>query len=127
VKPLNTINFPLVSSFVDDHYVGRYVLVRTYASGVHFGKLKIYNPDNSHCILEDARRLYSWVDRLTLTEVSENGVTEKALMSIFAPHIMIGDVIEILLVSEKAEATLSAISSFAGRSGLQKPVGFPCE
>lgn len=91
---------------VKENYTGKYVLIRTYASGVHFGKLKLYEPENSHCVLEDSRRLYSWVDRFTLTEVAQQGVTERALMSIPIAQIMIGDVIEILSVSEEAEDSL---------------------
>jgi hypothetical protein len=96
-----------VRQFIDMQYVGKYVLIRTYASGVHFGKLKLYEPDSSHCILENARRLYSWVDRLTLTEVAQFGVTEDAKMSTYADNIMIGDVIEILLPSQESVISLA--------------------
>ena len=100
-----------ISDHIEQKYIGKYVLVRTLASGVHFGKAVIYESAINHIILEDARRLYSYVDRFTLSEVSQQGVTDKALMSVSIPDIMICDVIEVMSVSPEAEAKLQELKT----------------
>jgi len=102
---------PSLLAHIEQKYIGKYVIVRALASGVHFGRAIIYDPMTNHCILEDVRRIYSYVDRFTLSEVSQQGVTDKALLCISVPDIMICDVIEMIRVSPEAEVNLQEMKT----------------
>ena len=82
-------------------YVGNYVLIRTYASGVHVGTLKEYDPQTRHGYLTDTRRIYYWEGAFTLHAVSVNGITG-GKMPITIPEIMLSDVLEIIPCSKAA-------------------------
>ena len=60
-------------------FIGKDVIIRSYASGVHFGKLTYYS--GKEAILENSRRIWSWEGAFTLSAVSQEGV-KTAKMSI---------------------------------------------
>lgn len=102
----------LITEIVKNEYIGKYVLVRTYASGVHFGKVKAYEPDIRHIILEDTRILYRWNGkRLSLKEISLESIVD-GKMTVSIPQNMITDVLEVMLASEKAEEGLKNFKAY---------------
>ncbi len=82
-------------------YQGMYVLVRTYASGVHCGYLKEYDPQTRHIFLTEVRRIYSWEGAFTLNAVVTDGIKD-GKMPLALPEIMISDVLEIIKCSDVA-------------------------
>lgn len=86
-------------------YAGKYVLVRTYASGVHFGILKDYDFNTRHIYLTKTRRIWYWEGAFTLSAVATNGIKDGKL-SIEIPEIMVSQVEEIIICSSKAEENL---------------------
>ncbi len=86
-------------------YVGKYVLIRTYASGVHLGYLKEYDPETRHAFLTETRRLFYWEGAFTLHAVAINGIKD-GKMPITIPEIMLSDTLEIIKCSEIAEENL---------------------
>jgi hypothetical protein len=84
-------------------YVGKYVIVRTYSAGVHFGTLQSAN--GQEVILTDARRLYSWSGAFTLSAVSREGITG-GQVSVHVPTIALTQAIEIIPTSAEAETCL---------------------
>lgn len=59
--------------------VGQKCIVRTYASGVHFGEVVSVagNGGRSRCELKNARRLWRWCGGLSLSEIAVNGIVQK--------------------------------------------------
>jgi hypothetical protein len=101
-----------IMKIIRDEYLGKYVIVRTYASGVHFGKLKVYEPDIRHIVLEDTRIIYTWNgQRLSLREISLDSIVD-GKMTVSIPQNIITDVLEILLVSERAEESLRNFKAY---------------
>ena len=87
-------------------FVGKDVIIRSYASGVHFGRLSYYN--GKEVILENCRRIWSWEGAFTLSAVSQEGV-KTAKMSIWVPEFSCPDVCEVIPCSDKASKQLSAM------------------
>lgn len=86
-------------------YSGEYVLIRTYASGVHVGILKEYDPNTRHAFLTDTRRIFYWNGAFTLHAVATNGIKE-GKMPITIPEIMLSDVLEIIKCTDVASESL---------------------
>jgi len=86
-------------------YTGKYVLTRSYASGVRVGFLKSYDPETRHAYLTETRRLFYWEGAFTLDTVAMNGI-KGGKMPMEIPEIMLSDVLEIIQCSEKAAKNL---------------------
>lgn len=86
-------------------WIGRYVIIRTYASGVHVGYLEDYCFKTCHIFLKNSRRIWYWEGAFTLHKVSEDGVKE-AKLSIVKDEFMCAQVEEIIPVSSKAKEQL---------------------
>lgn len=98
---------PSISNESSAHpFIGKDVIIRSYASGVHFGKLKYCV--GKDIILENARRIWNWEGAFTLSAVSQEGV-KTAKMSIGVPEFYCPDVCEIIPCSDKAIKQLSAM------------------
>jgi len=85
---------------------GKYVVVRTYSAGVHMGTL--VSQKGQEVVLENARRLWSWVGAFTLSEVATNGVAAGSKMSVAVPSITLTQAIEIIQVSPVTAKSLKA-------------------
>jgi hypothetical protein len=101
-----------IQEIINNEYSGKYVLVRTYASGVHFGKLRAYDPETRHIVLEDTRIIHRWFGkRLSLREISIDSI-EDGRLTVSIPQNLISDVLEVLFVSEKAEEHLKNFKAY---------------
>ena len=85
--------------------VGVKCIVRTYASGVHFGEVVSVssNDGRSRCELKNSRRLWKWHGGLSLSEISINGVDKsKSRIAVTVPVQFLEDAIEFIPSSDKA-------------------------
>lgn len=91
----------------DSHsFVGRRVIVRSYASGVHFGTLKACTGKDVY--LTDSRRIWQWEGAFTLSAVSQEGIT-KGKLSCITPEIYLPDTCEVIPCTEKAAKKLDSV------------------
>lgn len=86
-------------------YIGKRVIVRTYASGVHLATLKEYNPVDRDAFLLDSQRIYSWSGAFTLSKVATEGV-ENGRISCIVPEMHVTQIAEFIPISEKAEQSI---------------------
>lgn len=86
--------------------VGKHVIVRSYASGVHFGVLKACS--GKEVTLTESRRIYTWEGAFTLSAVSQEGV-KTAKMPCPVPEIYLPDCCEVIPCSDRAVKSLTAI------------------
>lgn len=85
----------------------KFVLVRTYSAGVHFGDM--VSRDGKEIVLADARRLWSWKGANTLHEISLRGVdTSRSRVSEMVPSITLTEAIEVIPCTDVARANLES-------------------
>ena len=82
--------------------IKKFVVIRTYSAGVHFGTLEEVDKKGTMTVrLSKSRRLWSWNGALSLHEVSTKGVDIKnSKISDPVDEIVIDNVIEIIPVSK---------------------------
>jgi hypothetical protein len=90
-------------------HIGKKCIIRTYASGVHFGELV---SQEGRCVeLKNARRLWKWfaVYGISLSDVAVNGiVAEKSRVCSVVPQMTITDALEIIPSSEGAIVSIES-------------------
>lgn len=92
---------------INNSMLGKRVLVRTYSAGVHFGTLK--EKVGQEAILTDSRRVYSWVEACSLSQLAMEGSKKisscKIAMSV--KEILLNRVIEVIPLTDEANNQLS--------------------
>lgn len=85
----------IIARFLKD-IVNTYCIIRTYNSGVHFGKVKAL--DKQTALITDCRRIWYWAGAFTLSALAENGTKkpENCKFSCFVSEILLTDVLEII-------------------------------
>ena len=87
---------------MENPFIGRRVLVRTYSAGVHIGTL--ISADGMECHLKDALRLWRWEGGgLSLSAVATNGIKGGRLNR--TPEVMLTNCIEFIPTTDSAEAS----------------------
>ena len=85
---------------MENPFIGRRVLVRTYSAGVHIGTLVAAEGMEAH--LKDALRLWQWRGGgLSLSAVATNGIKRGRLNR--TPEVLLTNVIEIIPTTPEAE------------------------
>lgn len=84
---------------------GKYVIIRSYASGVWCAVLDSYDPMTRHAVLSQARRLWSWGGAFTLSTVALKGVTS-AKMPAPVDGVVVAQVEEIIPTTPEAAKCL---------------------
>lgn len=89
------------------NFVKTKCIIRSYASGVHFGTIKkiIEGPSGTHVILENSRRIHYWEGACSLSQVAMDGI-RRGRVAMELPEIMVLTVSEIIPMSEKAITNL---------------------
>lgn len=78
-----------------DKFLNKKVLVRCYGAGIHFGTL--LEKEGKELRLGNARRLWSWVGALSISEVATKGVDiSKSKISEPVEEIILPEHIELL-------------------------------
>lgn len=85
---------------------GKYVVVRTYSTGVHMGTLVSHK--GQEVVLKNARRLWSWVGAFTLSAVATKGVATGSKVSAEVPAITLTQAVEIIATTPAAAKSLKA-------------------
>jgi len=88
-------------------YVGKHVIARCYAAGVHAGT--VVSVDGESVTLSDSVRLWSWKasDGVALSGVAQNGIQrDKCKLDSVNPSIYLTGVCELIPMSDKARASL---------------------
>ena len=87
-------------------FVGKYVIARCYAAGVHAGE--VVSVDGENVILKDSRRLWSWKakDGVALSGVAQNGLKSEGKVDTINPEIALMGVCELIPCSEAARKTI---------------------
>lgn len=80
------------------HLIGKKVLVRTYASGVHFGVLA--ERKGREIILNGSRIIYYWNGAFTLNQVVSDGVGKDSKVSVPVNEVILLDAISIYPLAE---------------------------
>jgi hypothetical protein len=89
-------------------FVGKYVIARCYAAGVHAGT--VVSVDGENVILKDSRRLWSWKakDGVALSGVAQNGITQdKSRLDTLNPEIALMGVCELIPCSDVAKESIN--------------------
>lgn len=86
---------------------GKFVLVRTYSAGVHFGLLASRN--GREVRLLDAQRIWSWTGANTLSEISLRGVGADSKISEQVESITLTEAIEVIPCTDAARNNLRGI------------------
>ena len=90
-------------------FVGKYVIARCYAAGVHAGK--VVSVDGENVILKDSRRLWSWKakDGIALSGVAQHGVkTSECKIDTQNPLIYLTGVCELIPCGAAAQKSINA-------------------
>jgi hypothetical protein len=87
--------------------VGRYVIARCYAAGVHAGVVE--NVDGENVILADSRRLWQWKakDGIALSGLAQCGL-QSGKVDVVNPQIYLTGVCELIPCSAKSEESIRA-------------------
>jgi len=89
------------------YLIGKFVIVRTYSAGVHFGTLTEYN--GKEIGLSDAGRIWSWKGANTLHEIATSGVGKGSRVSVTVPFIVLTEAIELIGCTDEARANLTSV------------------
>lgn len=94
---------------ISSHLIGKYVIIRTYSAGVHFGILskKIGN----EVILKNTRRIWSWQNAFTLSKIAMEGLNNSSKLSVEIPEIKLTE-IEIIPCSDKCSKSLKELKEY---------------
>jgi formylmethanofuran dehydrogenase subunit B len=107
---INTGKLENLTNCIDQHLIGKKVIIRTYSAGVHFGTL--IEKANEEVILKNSRRLWYWetINKgISLSEVANHGVHSNS---------KICETIEILWLQaiEIIPCTIEAITSIEDKN-----------
>ena len=95
--------FSATQSVAQPHpFIGKYVIARCYAAGVHAGI--VVSVDGENVILKDSRRLWSWKakDGIALSGVAQSGVQAECKIDVVNPEIALTGVCELIPTSTAA-------------------------
>lgn len=91
----------------DHPFVGKYVIARCYAAGVHAGE--VMSADGEEVILKNSRRLWSWKakDGIALSGVAQNGIKSDSKVDTMNPLISLTGVCELIVCSDIARKSIN--------------------
>lgn len=96
-----------VSQQKSDHpFIGKYVIARCYAAGVHSGE--VISIDGENVILKNSRRLWSWKAKegLALSGVAQSGIKTDSKVDVINPEIYLSGVCELIPCTDAAKETI---------------------
>lgn len=95
--------------------IGKKCIIRTYASGVHFGEVVSVssNDGRSRCEIKNARRIRYWTGAFTLSEMSQSGIDKNnSKVATTVPQHFIEDAIEFITCSEDAINCIESVKDY---------------
>lgn len=99
--------FLLIFSQRNIKMIGKKVLIRSYASGVHFGTLvsEVFTQAGKVVVLENSRRIHRWSGACSCSQIATDGIAGDRVAMVL-PLIEVVNVIETIPLSEKAISNL---------------------
>jgi hypothetical protein len=90
-------------------YKGKYVIVRTYSSGVFAGEL--VKKEGQEVTLKNARRLWFWAGAASLSQLAVEGTKtpQDCKFPVEVPEVHLLQAIEILTVSDQARKSIKEV------------------
>lgn len=87
-------------------FIGKYVIARCYAAGVHAGTVE--SVDGENVILKDSRRLWSWKakDGIALSGVAQHGIKSDSKVDELNPLIALTGVCELIPTTQEARESI---------------------
>lgn len=88
-------------------FVGKYVIARCYAAGVHAGE--VVSVDGENVLLKNSRRLWSWKakDGIALSGVAQHGLKKDGgKIDVINPEIYLTGVCELIPVTDAAKDSI---------------------
>ena len=113
VKELTSFIAP-INSVALHGAVGKKCVVRTYASGVHFGEVVSVasNDGRSRCELRNSRRIWSWDGAFTLSAVATAGINKAdSKVSVVTKAHFIEDAIEFIPATQEAVDCIESMTA----------------
>lgn len=92
--------------------LGKQVLIRSYAAGVHFGELvsENFTPAGKVVTLKNSRRVWSWTGAASLSQIASDGLPANGQrISVTVASIEVVNVIETIPLSESAIKSLANV------------------
>lgn len=89
--------------------IGKYVIARCYAAGVHAGTVE--SVDGENVILSNSRRLWSWQakDGVALSGVAQFGIKDKGCkVDVVNPEIYLTGVCELIPATNVSQESINA-------------------
>ena len=109
LKELLTVDFDAIlqaaKTIKEEKVQGKFVLIRTYSAGVHFGTLE--SRDGKEVVLRDARRVWYWKGANTLNELVAKGPAAGSKISEPTSKITLTEAIEIIDLTPEQNARLA--------------------
>ena len=105
ISVLEEGNSDSVSAGIHSHLIDKFVIIRTYAAGMHIGILKEFDAKNLCVRLSKSRRIWQWEGAFTLSEIANNGIKDGKL-SDFLDDIIVTQVCEIIPTSSASQKNL---------------------
>lgn len=88
--------------------IGKYVIARCYAAGVHAGT--VVSVDGENVVLKDSRRLWSWQakDGVALSGVAQAGLKDKGCkVDVINPEIYLTGVCELIPTAKGVKESIN--------------------
>ena len=87
-------------------YIGKYVIARCYAAGVHAGIVE--SVDGESVFLKDSRRLWSWKakDGIALSGVAQTGIKADSKVDVINPTIYLTGVCELIPTTKESQESI---------------------
>lgn len=87
-------------------FVGKYVIARCYAAGVHSGE--VVSVDGDSVILKDSHRLWSWKAKngVALSGVAQTGIQAGCKIDTLNPEIYLTGVCELIPCSAASQESI---------------------
>ena len=97
---------------IDNHMIGKYVVVRCRDAGVHSGILESHN--GRECVLTESRRLWYWkaTKGAFLSAVATAGITNESKIGREIPRIHLLEGCEIIECTKEAEKSIRSKSDY---------------
>lgn len=91
-------------------FVGKYVIARCYAAGVHAGE--VVSVDGENVILKNSKRLWSWKakDGAALSGVAQTGIQTGCKVDLQNPEIALTGVCELIPCSKVAQESINGFT-----------------
>lgn len=87
------------------------VIVRSKSAGVFYGTFADFVRDHDIVALKDCRRIWRWSGAASLNQLSTDGTSdpENCRITKAVESIEVGDVVEVILCSDKASRSIEGV------------------